>query len=118
MCRPWLNLRQWDDILKGPLADAADGRDNDFVEPLMKQAKPTTCHTFCADRTGSGIGAFSSDPINEIDYYHYLSGKWLDGSRWTYGGNGHFRMPHQQELGHLTCSPGFPTPQAGIQPAE
>ena len=96
------------DILKGPLADAADGRDNDFDGTIDEAGETHNMSYFlCMDRTGSGIGAFSSDPINEIDYYHYLSGKWLDGSRWTYGGNGHFSDASSTGVGTSHMLPGF-----------
>ncbi len=96
------------DVLKGPLADAADGLDNDFDGTIDEAGETHNMSYFlCMDRTGSGIGAFSSDPINEIDYYHYLSGKWLDGTDWFYGGNGHFSDASATSVGTSHMLPGF-----------
>jgi len=36
-----------------------------------------------------GTGPFNKDPETAIHYYQYLKGYWIDGSRMTYGGNGH-----------------------------
>ncbi|MDX1444643.1 T9SS type A sorting domain-containing protein [Lishizhenia sp.] len=38
---------------------------------------------------GGGADVNTTDPQTAIDYYNYLSGYWKDGTRFTYGGNGH-----------------------------
>ncbi|SFT65324.1 hypothetical protein SAMN05216474_1569 [Lishizhenia tianjinensis] len=38
---------------------------------------------------GGGADINTTDPQTAIDYYNYLSGYWKDGTRFTYGGNGH-----------------------------
>lgn len=34
--------------------------------------------------------SWANDPSNPLDYYAYLTGFWLDGTQWLYGGYGHF----------------------------
>lgn len=41
----------------------------------------------------NGANASQTDPINAIDYYNYLRGYWKDGSKFVYGGSGHFSDP-------------------------
>lgn len=38
---------------------------------------------------GGGADINTTDPINAVDYYNYLSGFWKDGTPFLYGGNGH-----------------------------
>lgn len=43
--------------------------------------------------TTNGANASQTDPINAVDYYNYLRGYWKDGSKFVYGGSGHFSDP-------------------------
>jgi len=45
------------------------------------------------NRAGTGLGSFAADPNFGIDYYNYLRGIWLDGTRFVYGGTGHTSDP-------------------------
>ena len=45
------------------------------------------------NRSGTGLGSFAADPNFGIDYYNYLRGIWLDGTRFVYGGTGHTSDP-------------------------
>src|SRR5690554_649754 len=33
--------------------------------------------------------SYMSEPASAEDYWSYMNGKWIDGTDWTYGGNGH-----------------------------
>ncbi len=39
--------------------------------------------------TGAGASAYNPDPTTALQYYQYLKGFWVDGTRMTYGGNGY-----------------------------
>ena len=42
--------------------------------------------------TNANVGSqpqATTDPTNTLEYYHYLNGRWRDGSPLTYGGNGY-----------------------------
>ncbi len=61
----------------------------------------------------------TDDPGSAPEYYRYLSGSWKDGTRFTYGGDGHdpvsveytnyaFPGPPNDSVGWSMCSEGFP----------
>ncbi|MFT7612976.1 MAG: hypothetical protein ACI9J3_001944, partial [Parvicellaceae bacterium] len=57
------------------------------------------------NRSGTGLGAFATDPVFGIDYYNYLRGIWLDGTSFVYGGTGHVSDPAATTVG---CDFTFP----------
>ncbi|PHR43162.1 MAG: hypothetical protein COA32_16745 [Fluviicola sp.] len=42
-----------------------------------------------SNRIGTGSNPSTIDPAVPVDYWNFMNGKWLDGSDWTYGGNGY-----------------------------
>ena len=84
-------------VLRGPLADALDGVDNDRDGMIDEPGEVCLMNKFVyfennATQTGN--------PQNTQHYYNYLSGFWTDGSPFTYGGNGYG--------GSLVCDFMFP----------
>jgi len=79
------------DFFRGPITNPTgvpgDGIDNNRdcqVDELCEQAIMSKFVYYT-----NGGGSSQADPINAVEYYNYLSGKWQDGTRWTYGGTGY-----------------------------
>ena len=72
--------------LNGPLADAGDGIDNDRDSIIDEIGETITMSNFTYFRNSSGA---MGDPNIALEYYNYLTGKWADGSPFTYGGTGY-----------------------------
>ncbi len=53
-------------------------------------------------------GGNQGDPNNGTDYYRYLQGIWLDGTRMVYGGSGHISSPDAIANGLIQCDYMFP----------
>ncbi|MCX6292164.1 MAG: T9SS type A sorting domain-containing protein [Bacteroidetes bacterium] len=91
------------DFLEGPNADVGDGKDND-------RDSCVDC-TWVTDSLGNVIavsdavlpehikmskfvyynlnGSTTGNPVTVLDYYNYMKGIWKDGTKITYGGDGH-----------------------------
>ncbi len=72
------------DFFEGPIADPADGIDNDrdgTTDELNEQIIMSKFVYYDNDFTVRG------NPENATHFYNYLSGFWKDGSPLTYGGN-------------------------------
>lgn len=71
-----------------PTDCSADGIDNDH-DGIIDEAQ----ERFLADRTtyyNNNMGSVApqtTNPATAVQYYNYMSGKWRDGSAFTYGGN-------------------------------
>lgn len=89
------------DFFEGPYQDD-DGIDNAFgIGPnealngigygdgIIDNERFGMCRFLYYNNTGGSADINTTDPINAIDYYNYLSGFWKDGTRFLYGGNGH-----------------------------
>lgn len=71
------------DFFRGPKIGApGDGKDSlvSFVEPSGRISMAKFVY-YNNDYTVQG------NPLKQTDYYNYLSGKWIDGTPFTYGGN-------------------------------
>ncbi|MEW6469291.1 MAG: T9SS C-terminal target domain-containing protein [Bacteroidota bacterium] len=80
------------DFFQGPLADSADGVDNDrncIVDDVDSLGNPT--EQIIMSKFVYYNNDFSSigNPETGNDFYNYLKGIWKDGTPITYGGNGH-----------------------------
>ncbi|HTF06487.1 MAG TPA: T9SS type A sorting domain-containing protein [Bacteroidia bacterium] len=73
-------------ILRGPEATPLDGIDNDR-DGVIDEADETWAmgHFVFYNNNFTTTG----NPVTAQDHYDYLSGYWLDGSPFTYGGNGY-----------------------------
>ncbi|MBK9638175.1 MAG: hypothetical protein IPO63_10300 [Bacteroidetes bacterium] len=74
------------DFFQGPLADTADGIDNNRDGQLDEPGEQITMSRFVYYTNTNG--AANGNPDVSDDYYQYLSGSWLDGQTVTYGGDG------------------------------
>ena len=77
-------------IVKGPLANAADGIDNNnngITDELGEDCKMNKLTYF--NNSFSGVPLGTTDPTNGQEYYNYMTGSWKDGTPFTCGGNGY-----------------------------
>jgi len=74
-------------VLQGPPADPNDGIDNNNNGVTDETGEENLMTKFLAyhGNVNPAIGI----PQTSDDYYNYMSGKWLDNTPWTYGGNGY-----------------------------
>ncbi|MCX6291327.1 MAG: hypothetical protein NT126_06135 [Bacteroidetes bacterium] len=91
------------DFFQGPKADAGDGIDNDrdgckdctyyinssgvrdsFPDTVLPELIIMSKFVYY-NNNGSPTG----NPTSALDYYNYMKGIWKDGTKITYGGNGH-----------------------------
>ncbi|MBK8847174.1 MAG: hypothetical protein IPO27_11760 [Bacteroidetes bacterium] len=73
------------DFFQGPLADNADGLDNDRDGQIDEPGEQIIMSKFIYYNNASG---FQGDPNDANDYYNYLKGFWKNGQQLTYGKNG------------------------------
>lgn len=91
-----------------------------FRGPLNENMEEIGMSSFTYYNNGSSTPTpptGTTDPGNAQEYYNYLSGKWKDGSPFTFGGDGHFtgspikfafpNAPNDQN-GWSMCSAGLP----------
>ena len=78
-------------VLKGPLSDINDGIDNDRDSIIDEAGETIGLSKFMVFHSQDPYDTVQATmyPIEAIDYYNYLSGKWKDGSNLLYGGTGH-----------------------------
>ncbi|MCC6370916.1 MAG: hypothetical protein IT236_07930, partial [Bacteroidia bacterium] len=76
------------DFFKGPLADPNDGFDNDQDGKFDEVGETIQMSRFTY--YNNNIGAFppqTTNPEISIHFYNYMTGKWKDGSYFTFGNN-------------------------------
>ena len=78
------------DFFRGPLADPGDGIDNNFNGVVDEAGETIQMSRFTY--YNNNYGAFPNQTTNPeqnspIQYYHYMTGFWKDGSPFTFGGN-------------------------------
>jgi hypothetical protein len=76
------------DFFRGPLADPADGIDNDFDMVTDEPGESIQMSRFTY--YNNNIGAFppqTTNPALSIHFYNFMTGYWKDGSPFTQGGN-------------------------------
>lgn len=73
------------DFFEGPIADLNDGVDNDRDGVVDEAGEKITMSKFVYYNIGAGD---QGDPNTATDYYNYVRGRWKNGSRMEYGGNG------------------------------
>ena len=106
------------DFFEGPFQDN-DGKDNAFgIGPnealngigygdgVVDNERFGMRRFLYYSNTTNGANPNQTDPIKATDYYNYLQGKWKDGSRFVYGGNGHFSDPDANPT--MPCDFMFP----------
>lgn len=77
-------------IVKGPLAPAADGIDNDndgVIDEAGEECKLNHLTDFRVALAGVPLG--KTEPSTCGEFYNYLTGKWKDGTYFTCGGDGY-----------------------------
>jgi hypothetical protein len=97
-------------ILKGPIADANDGIDNDLDGVTDELGEEWGMTVF--DYYNNNISSFppqTTNPVNKYHYYNYLSGKWKDSTDFTCGGTGYggttpTKYVYQQNYTGLPCN--------------
>ncbi|MFT7612466.1 MAG: hypothetical protein ACI9J3_001429 [Parvicellaceae bacterium] len=81
------------DVVKGPVADLSDGIDNNYNGSVDELNEVHSINRFMSFNRSAPSLFPTNNPVFAIDYYNYMSGKWLDGTDWLYGGTGHFGDP-------------------------
>lgn len=77
-------------IVKGPLAPAFDGIDNDNNGVIDEAGEECKLNKLSRYRYNFvGVPVEQTSPVTCQEYYNYLSGKWKDGTNLTCGGNGY-----------------------------
>ena len=74
------------DFFQGPLADSADGVDNDRDCIIDEMGEQIIMSRFVFYNNTSD--PVDGNPMTAADYYNYLRGIWRNGQPMTYGGNG------------------------------
>lgn len=95
------------DFLRGPLADAADGIDNDRDGVVDEQGEQILMSNFVHYKNMNNTP--DGNPATTDDYYEYLSGFWLDGQQITFGESG--RNPANSPANYMFSNgtdPAFP----------
>ena len=105
-------------FLKGPLADV-----NGMDDMIDSTVSGSGFNDMIVDNERLGMSRFmyyqnntnpvNGNPMNAQGYYNYTSGKWLNNTNWTYGGNGTGAGPRAYYMFPGTSDPmGFGT--AGV----
>ncbi len=75
-------------VLKGPLAPAGDGVDNNHDGVIDEAGEQCLLNVF--DYYNNNIGSFpaqTTNPVSKWNYYNYQMGRWKDSTFFTCGGN-------------------------------
>jgi len=98
-------------ILNGPLAKPNDGIDNNNNGTIDEPGeKNLMSHFFYWANPGNGP---HQDPQLCNEYYHYLSGTWMNGSPLVYGGSGWAGSSGATTTPTAFCYPSFPYDTSG-----
>lgn len=73
------------DFFEGPLADSSDHVDNNRNGTIDEPGEEIIMSQFVYFNND---GTVQGNPDKGSDYFNYLRGRWRDGNRMTYGGNG------------------------------
>jgi hypothetical protein len=77
-------------IVKGPLANANDGIDNNNNGVTDEPGEDCKMNKFnYYNNSFAGVPLNTTDPSNGPEYYKYMTGYWKDGTPFTCGGNGY-----------------------------
>lgn len=77
-------------IVKGPLANGADGIDNNNDGVIDESGEDCKLNKFTYfNNSFAGVPIQTTDPANGMEYYNYMTGFWRDGTPFTCGGNGY-----------------------------
>jgi hypothetical protein len=104
-------------IVKGPLANANDGIDNNnngSIDEIGEDCKMNKFNYF--NNSLPGVPWYTVDPENGQEYYNYMTGYWKDGTPFTCGGSGYGPTTG----GTITTNwvyPGDPTGTVSSDPA-
>ncbi len=104
-------------IVKGPLANANDGIDNNnngSIDEIGEDCKMNKFNYF--NNSFPGVPWYTVDPDNGQEYYNYMTGYWKDGTPFTCGGSGYGPTTG----GTITTNwvyPGDPTGTVSSDPA-
>jgi len=104
-------------IVKGPLANANDGIDNNnngTIDEIGEDCKMNKFNYF--NNSFAGVPWYTVDPDNGQEYYNYMTGYWKDGTPFTCGGGGYGPTTG----GTITTNwvyPGDPTGTVSSDPA-
>ena len=77
------------DVLKGPLADANDGIDNDMDGAIDEVGERIGMWRFASIGSFGAAPPYGTQPSSASEYHQYLNGFWKDGAPIGYGGGGH-----------------------------
>lgn len=77
------------DVLRGPMADASDGLDNDMDGAIDEPGERIGMWRFISIGSASSAPPYGTDPSLATEYHQYLNGFWKDGAPIGYGGGGH-----------------------------
>lgn len=73
-------------MVKGPEAPPNNGIDDNLNGQVDEANEDQRFgHAMRYFQTG-----YTSEPVFDIDYYHYMTGKWRDSTLWQYGGTGYY----------------------------
>ena len=73
-------------VLQGPPADANDGIDNNNNGMTDEAGEENLMTAFLVyDNNNNPV---YGNPASSQEYYNYMTGRWRNGTPWTYGGNG------------------------------
>ena len=77
-------------ILKGPIANAMDGIDNNnngIIDEIGEDCKLSKFNYF--NNSFAGVPINTTDPANGQEFYDVMNGNWRDGTPFTCGGTGY-----------------------------
>lgn len=80
-------------FLKGMIADAGDGMDNNLNGIIDEPNEHSTMNHFIS--ADGPPNSPASNPVTGADHYNYMQSKWLDGLQLTYGGDGRNQLNPQ-----------------------
>jgi hypothetical protein len=123
------------DFFEGPKAD-----NNGLADPADSSANGIGYNDNVIDNERLGMSKFvyytngasagQGDPNSAVEFYNYLSGYWMDGSHFTYGGSGHlsggpncdYMFPGDSDPSgfgtNLTPQPAWDEASVGNQPGD
>ncbi len=110
------------DFFQGPLVDS-NGVDDDGDGVVDNPGERLSMTAFAYYNNGGGV---TGDPQTGPDFYNYMQGRWKDGQRFTFGGNGRdfssiptsFMFPGDPEGGEFWSEINSDNQGGAIAPAD